>query len=150
MWIVKWPCLFSVFQFLLECRFKELVVDVSRSTDSLPPPSPGFSSRGVICYRTTGTSLRVSVWIIFFSLYSFALFSVSQAFTLTKLLLCEPTVHRVTFLLARRQILGILRMQMQLSFLLYAKRALPPYIINLSVLFAHWSYFCMSMCVEMK
>lgn len=65
MWIVKWPCLFSVFQFLLECRFKELVVDVSRSTDSLPPPSPGFSSRGVICYRTTGTSLRVSVWIIF-------------------------------------------------------------------------------------
>lgn len=86
----------------------------------------------------------------FFSLFSFALFSVSQAFTLTKLLLCEPTVHRVTFLLARRQILGILRMQMQLSFLLNAKRALPPYIINRSVLFAHWSYFCMRMCVEMK
>lgn len=84
--------------------------------------------------------------------YFFSLFQFPQAFTLTKLFLCEPTAHCVTFLLARRHIpvLGILRMQMQLSFLFYVKRAPPPYIINLSVLFAHWSYFCMRICVEMK
>lgn len=58
-------------------------------------------------------------------------FQFPPAFTLTKLLLCEPTARRVTFLLARRQILGILRMQMQLGFLLCVKQALSPHIDNL-------------------
>lgn len=140
---VKRLCLFSIFQFLLEYRFKELIVDVSRQLTVCPHlllvslPEVSFA---------TEPQEQAWGWVsksFFLPFYFCPPFQFPQAFTLTKLLLCEPTAHRVTFLLARRQMLGILKMQMQIHFLFCIKSALPPYIVNLLVLSAYWSYFCM-------
>lgn len=70
------------------------------------------------------------------SVYVGVFFQSPRAFTLTKPLLWAPTAHRVTFLPARRRILGILRMQMQHSLLFYvlrSHRAVDPIFVGLCV-----------------
>lgn len=107
---MKWPCLFSAFQSRFFFQFLSLNVDSKSSLWmyhgqlTVCPTFSWFLFPRCHLLQNHRNKLAGKCLNYFFSLLTFASSYFPQAFTLTKLLLCEPTTHRVTFLLARRQI----------------------------------------------